>query len=132
MQVLRAGFYTVGYISCCCCFPLADLTHIIMYKLNSGKLRVSGPFLESPENVSGLKGCLMLAVLAFKIKVSMTLKMISWKYQLTKQNWPVVWARTELCCYKFNRFRFQNFIGPKKLPGLSRNGPQECSIGRYI
>ena len=76
MQVLRAGFYTVGYISCCCCFPLADLTPIIMYKLNSGKLRVSGPFLESPENVSGLKSCFMLNVFAFKIKVSIALKMI--------------------------------------------------------
>ena len=50
------------------------------------ELRVSGPFLESPENVSGLKSCFMLAVFAFKIKVSMTLKMISRKYQLTKQN----------------------------------------------
>ena len=41
-----------------------------MYKLNSGKLRVNGPFLESPENVSGLyKSYFMLAVFAFKIKV---------------------------------------------------------------
>ena len=79
-----------GYISCFCCFPLADLTHIIMYKLNSGKLRVNGPFLESPENVSGLyKSYFMLAVFAFKIKVSITLKVIQWKYRLTKQNWPV-------------------------------------------
>ena len=79
-----------GYISCCCCFPLADLTHIIMYKLNSGKLRVNRPFLESPENVSGLyKSYFMLAVFAFKIKVSITLKMIQWKYKLTKQNSPV-------------------------------------------
>ena len=42
-----------------------------MYKLNSGTLRVSGPFLESPENVSGLyKSYFMFAVFAFKTKVS--------------------------------------------------------------
>ena len=58
-------------------FPLADFTHIVMYKLNSGTLRVSGPFLESPENVSDLyKSYFMVAVFAFKIKVSITLKMI--------------------------------------------------------
>ena len=66
-------------------FPLADFTHIVMYKLNSGTLRVSGLFLESPENVSDLyKSYFMVAVFAFKIKVSITLKMIQWKYQVTK------------------------------------------------
>ena len=41
------------------------------------KLRVSGLFVESPENVSGLyKSYFMLAAFALKIKVSLTLKMI--------------------------------------------------------
>ena len=29
-------------------------------------------------------------------------------------------------------FDFKIFFEPKNLPGLSRNGPQECSIGRHI
>ena len=125
--------FTVGYISCCCWFLLADITHIIMYKLNSGKLRVSGPFLESPENVSGLKTGFMLAVLAFKIKVSITLKMIQWQYQLTTQNWPVCELGLNCVAVNSTGFDFKIFlIGPKKLPGLSWNGPLECSTGRYM
>ena len=34
----------------------------------------------------------MFSVFAFRIKVSMILKMIKWNYQLTKQNWLVEWA----------------------------------------
>ena len=40
------------------------------------------PFLESPDNFSGPKTCFMFVVFAFKIKVSIILKMIKWNYQL--------------------------------------------------
>ena len=122
MQVqLRAGFYTAGYISCCCWFLLADLTHIIMYKLNSGKLRVSGLFFEIPENVSGLKSCFMLAAFAFDQSVNNfeddTMKVLVNKAKLTG-----LWARTEQCCYKFNRFWFQNFLDPKSYRAFRKTG----------
>ena len=46
-------------------------------------------FLENQDNFSGPKSCSMFAVFAFKIKVSIILKMMHWNYQLTKQNWLV-------------------------------------------
>ena len=62
------------------------------------------------------------AAFAFKIKVSIILKMIQWNYQLTKQHWLVCAPETVLL---FNRFWFWNLpSGPEKLPGLSRNRPQ--------
>ena len=51
--------------------------------LSTGKCR--GLFLESPGNFSGPKSCFVFAVVAFKIKVSIILKMIQRKNQFTKQ-----------------------------------------------
>ena len=42
-------------------------------------------FLESPGNFSGPKSCFVFAEVAFKIKVSIILKMIQRKNQFTKQ-----------------------------------------------
>ena len=54
----------------------------------------------------------MFTVFAFKIKVSKILKMIRWKYQVTKQKWTVCELGTVLL---FNRFWFQNLPSdPKK------------------
>ena len=57
------------------------------------------------------KSCFMFAVFAFNIKVSIILKMIQWKYQLTKQNWPVCELGTVLL---FNEFWFQNLPSDPK------------------
>ena len=81
------------------------------------------PFLESPHYFSRPKTCFMLVLFAFKIKVSIILKMILWNDQVTKQKWPVCELGT---AQLFNRVWFQNLsleFGPEKVPGLSRNGP---------
>ena len=58
----------------------------------------------------------MFAVFAFKIKVSIILKIIQWNYQLKNQNWAVYELGTVLL---FKRFWLKNL----PLPVLSRNGP---------
>ena len=64
----------------------------------------------------------MFTVFAFKIKVSIILKMIKWTYHLTRQNWLVFELGTLLPIQLvlISKFAF----GPEKLSGLSRNGPQ--------
>ena len=80
-----------------------------------------GLFLESPNNFSGPKSCFMFAVFAFKIKVSIILKMIQWKYQLKKQNWPVCGLGTLLL---FNWFWFENLPSdPKSCQAFRETGP---------
>ena len=74
-----------------------------------------------PLNFSGPESCLMFAVFAFKIKVSKTLKMIQWNYQLTKQDWPVDGLGTVLL---FNRFWFQHLpLDPKSHMPFRETGP---------
>ena len=75
--------------------------------------RPGDPFPESPDKFSGPKSCFMFAMFTFKIKVSNILKMIPWKYQLTKQNRTVCELGTVLL---FNRFWF----GPEKKNAWSR------------
>ena len=70
-----------------------------------------GPFLESPDNFSGPKSSFTFVVLAFKIKVSITLKMRQCNHQLTKQNWPVCELGTVLL---FNMFWFKNLPSDSK------------------
>ena len=78
-------------------------------------------FLESPGNFSGPESCLMFAVFAFKIKVSTTLKMIRWNYQLTKRNWTVCGQGTVLL---FNRFWFHILpLDPKSYRPFRGTGP---------
>ena len=82
------------------------------YQIQYEQQRPRDPFHESPDKFSGPKSCFMFAVFTFKIKVSKILKMIRWKYQLTKQNWKVWELGTVLL---FNRFWFQNLLSdPKK------------------
>ena len=57
----------------------------------------------------------MFVVFAFKINVSIILKMIQLKYQLTKQNWPICELGTVISTFAF---------GPERLLGLSRKRPQ--------
>ena len=57
------------------------------------------------------KSCFKFAVFTFNIKVSIILKMIQWKYQLTRQNWPVCELGT---LPLFNKFWFQNLASDKK------------------
>ena len=67
-------------------------------------------FLESLGNFSGRKAVIVFVVFAFKIKVSIILKIIKQNYQLMKQNWLVCGPLTVLL---FNRFGFQNLpLGP--------------------
>ena len=88
----------------------------------SSVIMARGPFLESPDNFSGPKSCFMFPVFAFKIKVSIILKMIKWNYQLIKQNWPVCELGTVLLV---NRFWFQNLpSGPKSYRDFRDTGPR--------
>ena len=74
-----------------------------------------------PLNFSGPESCLMFAVFAFKTRVSITLKMMQWNYQLTKQDWPVYGLGTVLL---FNRFWFQNLpLDPKSYRPFQGTGP---------
>ena len=84
-----------------------------------------GPFLESPDNFLGPKSSFTFVVLAFKIKVSITLKMRQCNHQLTKQNWPVCELGTVPL---FNRFWFQNLPRTRRVTGLSRNGPRDLPL----
>ena len=45
-----------------------------------------GLFLESLDNFSGSESCFVFVVFAFKIKVSIILKIIQWTYQLRRKN----------------------------------------------
>jgi len=82
--------------------------------------RSRGPFIESPDNSSGPKS--PFALFAFKIKVSIILKMIQWNYQLTKQNWLVCELGTLLL---FNWFWFQNLPSdPKSYRAFLETGPR--------
>ena len=82
--------------------------------------------------------CFMLAVFAFKIKVSIILKMIQWNYQLTMQNWFVSY---ELCYhstgfyFKIQCLRVRKVMGTfeKPAPGarfskvpITFSGPKSC------
>ena len=73
----------------------------------------------------------MFVVFALKTKVSIIiLKMVQSNYQLTKPNGPVCEPGTVVL---FNRFWFQNLsFAPKKLSGLSWNGPWSASSDRRL
>ena len=83
------------------------------------EIRNRGPFLECPGNFSGLESCFMFTVYAFKIKVSIILKMIQWNYQLTKQNWPVCVLLSVLI---FSRIWFLNLLLSRKVTGPIEKG----------
>ena len=52
--------------------------------------RTWGLFLESLDNFSGSESCFVFVVFAFKIKVSIILKIIQWTYQLRRKiDWCV-------------------------------------------
>ena len=129
MQVLRAGVYYRIHLL----LFLFSLSwpYSYYYVLNSGKLRVSGPFLESPENVSGLKSCFMFVVFEFKIKVSITLKMIQWQYQLTTQNWPVCDLGLNCAATNSTGLDFKIFLDPKSYRTLTFDWKLE-SAGNLI
>ena len=57
----------------------------------------------------------MFVVFAFKINVSIILKTIQLKYQLTKQNWPVCEPQ-ERCCYSTG-FDFKICLRTRKVTG---------------
>ena len=74
-------------------------------------------------NFSGPGSWFIFAVIAFKIKVSIILEMRQWNYHLTKLNWLVCELGTA-CAATIQLVMILKFaFGPKKLPGLSRNGP---------
>ena len=71
-----------------------------------------GLFLDmSPDNFSSMKSCFVFVGFTFKIKVSIILKMIKWKYKSTKQNWLVCELGNVL---PLNRFWFQNLTSDPK------------------
>ena len=83
---------------------------------------IRGLFLESPDNFLGLKSCFTFAVFAFRIKVSILLKMKQWSYQITEQNWMVCELGAVLL---FTRFWFQNMPSdPKSYRAFRVTGPR--------
>ena len=63
----------------------------------------------------------MFAVFAFKIKVSIILKIIQWNYQLKNQNWAVYELGTVLL---FKRFWLKNLpLDPKSYRSFRETGP---------
>ena len=79
--------------------------------------------LESPVNLSGPKSCFAFVVFAFKIKVSIILKIIQWNYQLTKHNWLVCALGTVLLIQQVWILKFA-FV-TERFAALSRNRPQQ-------
>ena len=65
------------------------------------------------------------------VKVSIILKMIQWKYQLTKQNRPVCELGTVLL-YCSTGFDYKFAFEPKKFLGLLRNGTQVCFLSDLL
>ena len=64
----------------------------------------------------------MFTVFAFKIKLSIILKVTQWNYQLRKQNWPVCELHCRLTVLLYIQYSISKFLfGPEKLSGLSRN-----------
>ena len=95
------------------------------YPIQYEQQRPGDPFHESPDKFWDPKSCSMFAVFTFKIKLSKILKMIRWKYQLTKQNWTVCELGTVLL---FNRFWLQNLPSdPEK-----KNAWSQVSITLYL
>ena len=81
------------------------------------------PFLESPDYFSGPKTCSMLVLFAFKIYVSIILKL-----SLNEAKLAGLWARN---CATIQQVSISKFaFGPETLPGLSRNGPWKREIIR--
>ena len=63
----------------------------------------------------------MFALFAFKIKVSIILKIIQWNYQLKNQNWAVYKLGTVLL---FKRFWLKNLpLDPKSYRSFRETGP---------
>ena len=88
-------------------------TRACLYEVSQPGQPDWGPFLESPDNFSGPKTCLMLVVFAFKIKVNDTMQLSINQAGLRARNHAT-----------FQQVLIQKFaFGPAKLPGLSRNGP---------
>ena len=73
------------------------------------------------------KSCFMFAVFAFNIKVSIILKMIEWKYQLKKQNWPVCELGTVL--YYSTSFDFKIYLRTRNVTGpIEKQAPGSTAI----
>ena len=77
-----------------------------------------GPFLDrSPDNFSSMKSCFVFVGFAFKIKVSIILKMRN-----ESTNWPVCELGNVL---PLNRFWFQNLPSdPKSYRAFCKTGPR--------
>ena len=85
---------------------------------------------ESRDNFSAPESCFVFIVFAFKIKVSIILKIMQWNYKLTKQNWMVFGLATVLPIQQVWILKF--VFGPEKFPGLSRNGPQALATSQVL
>ena len=74
------------------------------------------------DNFSSLENCFVFLVFAFKINVSIILKIIQGTYQLTKKKLTGVSAKN--CDTIIQQVLILKFaFGPEKFPGLLRSGP---------
>ena len=92
--------------------------------------RLVATWHESRDNFSAPESCFVFIVFAFKIKVSIILKIMQWNYKLTKQNWMVFGLATVLPIQPVWILKF--VFGPEKFPGLSRNGPQALAMFQVL
>ena len=92
--------------------------------------RLVATWHESRDNFSAPESCFVFIVFAFKIKVSIILKIMPWNYKLTKQNWMVFGLATVLPIQQVWILKF--VFGPEKFPGLSRNGPQALATSQVL
>ena len=81
-----------------------------------------GLFLESPDNFSGPESCFLFAAFAFRINVSIILKINKVKLSVNEAKLTGLCMGKELCYYSTG-LDFKICFRSEKLPGLSRNRP---------
>ena len=111
----------------CQCFSHTLGFFFLFWRLET---RLVATWHESRDNFSGSESCFVFIVFAFKIKVSINLKIMQWNYKLTKQNWMVFGLATVLPIQQVWILKF--VFGPQKFLGLSRNGPQTLATSQGL
>ena len=81
-----------------------------------------GLFLESPDNFSGPESCFLFAAFAFRINVSIILKINKVKLSVNEAKLTGLCMGKELCYYSTG-LDFKIAFGPKSFQGFRATGP---------
>ena len=81
-----------------------------------------GLFLESPDNFSGPESCFLFAAFAFRINVSIILKINKVKLSVNEAKLTGLCMGKELCYYSTG-LDFKIAFGPKSFQGFRVTGP---------